>query len=137
MAPRFLHTLLPSALVILFLSLEHQFISDAEFLMTLMFSVAWYEAENPIPETYRPRPGKAFEDFTEHEFKCLFRFRKQDFPRLCELLHIPAFIVTKSRYHFDGRTALMVLLFRLCNLNKWALAVDHFIARNRRYLVSG
>ncbi len=76
--------------------------------------------------TFRLERRLDFASLTPHECWIYFRFKKDDIAILCEELHIPVEICTKTRYCFSGQEALLILLWRLSFSCRWSAGVPLF-----------
>ena len=90
--------------------------NDASLALLLAAAAACYQdARNKRHSRFRSS-GIAFDvcvdDWTASDFKTTFRFEKQDFHRLVEVLGIPQVVVTRLRYTTSGEVALLLYLYR-------------------------
>nr|CAI5869203.1 unnamed protein product [Callosobruchus analis] len=78
------------------------------------------EDDEPEQENIQQQTLQAFnlEGMDLRDAKMNFRFNKEDIPRLCEALRIPARIVTSSGYAANGVEGLCIFLRRLAYPNR-------------------
>jgi hypothetical protein len=85
------------------------------------------------PKPFFPQMRKSFASFDEQSCYELFRFRKDDLPRLFVALHLPHHFITNSRYRFAGEESLLILLRRLSTPNRLGDLEDIF-GRRRSHI---
>ncbi|XP_078364346.1 uncharacterized protein LOC144648756 [Oculina patagonica] len=71
-------------------------------------------------------PKLNLEDVSEDQCERMFRFQKDDMPRLLDALEIPEYYICSQRTNATGMEALMILLRRLAYPNRWCDLVTIF-----------
>ena len=94
-------------------------------ILSLALWLWWYH-DNHVAQRFGNYERMNFEALTDFEVQTFFRFTKADINELCDKLHIPDVIRTKTGYKFTNRDALLVLLWRLSYPNRWADGVKFF-----------
>src|SRR5438128_846752 len=85
---------------------------DSEQLLPILFRHISRKRKD-LEALLTPSERLSFNKYSDNQFKRLFRFAKEDIPRLLETLRIPAVVIAPNRSRPSGTEALCLALRRM------------------------